>query len=84
MTLWCMNASITLTTITRALSNNAYIQPVSTALKVVWLWWVGQKTLTLLSKDKLVKRHIRSQSLQIQAEASNCITDHCVAVGRLI
>ena len=27
---------------------------------------------------------MRSQSLEIQAEASNCITDHWVAVNRLI
>ena len=44
----------------------------------------GQKTWTLLSEDKQVEGHLRSQSLEIQAEASNCITDHCVAVGRLI
>ena len=34
MTLWCMNASITLTTITRALKDNAYVRPVCTALGV--------------------------------------------------
>ena len=79
-----MNASITLTTITRALRDNAYLRPVCTALEVKWLWWDGQKTWTLLSEDKLIKGHLRSQSLEIQAEASNCITDHCVAVGRLI
>ena len=38
----------------------------------------------MLSEDKLVEGHLRSQSLKIQAEASNCITDHCVAVSRLI
>ena len=43
------NASITLTTITRALRDNAYLRPVCTALEVEWLWWVGQKTWTLLS-----------------------------------
>ena len=43
MTLWCMNASITLTTITRALRDNAYLRPVCTALEVEWLWWDGQK-----------------------------------------
>ena len=37
-----------------------------------------------MSEDKLVEGHLRSQSLEIQAEASNCITDHCVAVGRRI
>ena len=84
MTLWCTNASITLTTITRALRDNTYLRPVCTALEVEWLWWDGQKTWTLLSEDKLVKGHLRSQSLKIQAEASNCIIDHCVAVGRFI
>ena len=79
-----MNASITLTTITRALSDNAYLRPVCTALEVEWLWWDGQKTFTLLSENKLIEGHLGSQSLEIQAEASNCITDHCVAVGRFI
>ena len=79
-----MNASITLTTITRALRYNAYLPPVCTALEVECLWWVGQTTWTLLSEDKLIEGHLRSQSLEIQAEASNCITDHCVAVGCLI
>ena len=55
MTLWCINASITLTTITRALRDNAYLRPVCTALEVEWLWWDGQKTWTLLSEDKLVE-----------------------------
>ena len=64
--------------------DNAYLRPVCTALEVEWLWWDGQKTWTLLFEDKLVEGHLRSQSLEIQAEASNCITDHCVAVGRLI
>ena len=43
MTLWCMNVSITLTTITRAIRDNAYLRPVCTALKVEWLWWDCQK-----------------------------------------
>ena len=34
ITLWCMNASITLTTITRALRDNAYLRQVCTALEV--------------------------------------------------
>ena len=79
-----MNASITLTTITRALRNNAYLRPVCTALEVEWLCWDGQKTWTVLSEDKLVEGHLRSQSLEIQDKASNCITDYCVVVGRLI
>ena len=37
-----------------------------------------------MSEDKLVEGQLHSQSLEIQAEASNCITNHCVAVGRLI
>ena len=46
MTLWCIAASITLTTAsitltTRALRNNAYLRPVCTALEVEWLWWDG-------------------------------------------
>ena len=84
MTLWCMNASITLTTITRALRDNAYLRTVRTDLNEEWLWWDGQKTWTLLSEDQLVEGHLRSKSLEIQAKASNCITDYCVAVGRLI
>ena len=36
MTLWCMNARITLTPITRALKDNAYLRPVCTALEVEW------------------------------------------------
>ena len=79
-----MNASITLTTITRALRDNEYLRLVCTALKVKWLLWECQKTWTILSEDKLIERHFRSQFLEIQAEASNCITDHCVAVGRCI
>ena len=84
MTVWCMNASITLTTITRALKDNAYLRPVCTALKVEWLWWDGQSTWTHLSEDKLVEGNLRSQSLELQAEASYGITEHCVAVGRII
>ena len=37
MTLWCINANITLTTITRALRDNAYLRPVCSAVKVEWL-----------------------------------------------
>ena len=37
MTLLCMNASITLTIITRALRDNAYLRIVCTALEVEWL-----------------------------------------------
>ena len=44
----------------------------------------GQKTWTPLSEDKPVEGYLRSQSFEIQAEASNCITDHCMAVGPLI
>ena len=79
-----MNASITLTTITLALKDNAYLRVICTALEVEWLWWDGQKTWILLSENNLVEGHMRSQSLEIQAEASNCITDHCDAVGPLI
>ena len=79
-----MNASITLTTITHGLRDNGYLRPVCTALEVECLWWDGQNTWTLLSEDKLIEGHLHSQSLEIQAEASNCISDHCVAVGRLI
>ena len=79
-----MNASITLTTITRALSDNAYLRRVCTALKVEWLWWDNHKTWTPQFENQLVKGHLRSQSIKIQSEASNCITDHCIAVGRLI
>ena len=44
MTLWCMNASRTLTTITRALRDNAYLRPVCTPFEVEWLWLDCQKT----------------------------------------
>ena len=37
-----------------------------------------------LPEDTLVEAHLRIQSLEIQDKAINCITDHCVAVGRLI
>ena len=41
MTLWCMNASITLTTMTRTLRDKAYLRPVCTSLDVEGLWWDG-------------------------------------------
>ena len=37
-----------------------------------------------MSEDKLGEGHLRSKFLEIQAEASNYITDHCVAVGPFI
>ena len=55
-----------------------------TALEVEWLWWNGQKTLTLLSEDKLVEKYLLSKLIEIEAVAKHCITDYCVAVGRLI
>ena len=84
LNLYCFNVSLAPTTFTRAMRDNAYLRPTCTALEVEWVWWDGQKTWSLLSDERDVAAHLRSQSLEIRSELNDCLTDHCVAVGRHI
>ena len=84
LNLYCFNVSLAPTTFTRAMRDNAYLRPTCTALEVEWVWWDGQTTWSLLSDEREVAAHLRSQSLEIRSELNDCLTDHCVAVGRHI
>ena len=56
----------------------------TTSLYCPWSRMAIVRYLKDLPEDTLVEAHLRIQSLEIQDKAINCITDHCVAVGRLI